>query len=172
MSAYLASTKINNNFTINHLLCRSTITFFTNWFDAASFPYLYGSGMMFPCADHNEKILIYPSVSGNLFIGNYKAGTGLTWHKLTTEAEVNNLLKQRIVDTSQELTYTNDGTESYATYTPPSGYVLISAALVNAPNGYFGIKLIKHQTGGTYTICLNWGYSGKWATQLIIAKLG
>lgn len=74
--------------------------------------------------------------------------------------------------TGQELTYINDGQESYAVYTPPAGYVVISAQLVNAPAGYFGIKLIKVESGtNKVNICLNWGYSGKWATRIFLIKL-
>lgn len=87
-----------------------------------------------------------------------------------TEAEVNNLLANKIKVIWEELNYSKDSSESYAEYTPPNGYSLVSAILTGAPSGYFGVKLLKRDSNGKYTICLNWEYSGRWSTQLVLIK--
>lgn len=91
---------------------------------------------------------------------------------LTSEVmELNNSFISKHYVVNAELKYINDGQESYAEYTPPTGYVAISAQLINAPSGYFGIKLIKlASTGNKITVCLNWGYSGNWSTRIFLIK--
>lgn len=87
-----------------------------------------------------------------------------------TETEVNNLLAGKVKMIVESLNYHNDGSASYSMYFPPSGYKLVSAILLNAPTGYLGINLIKRGNDGSFTVCLNWGYEGAWATQLVIVK--
>ena len=79
-------------------------------------------------------------------------------------------LNSKIKVVYEEIKYVQDENESWGEYTPPAGYVLISAHLNNAPSGkYLGIKLIKY-SAGKYTICLNWAYTGSWSTQIILGK--
>lgn len=91
---------------------------------------------------------------------------------LTKYNTLNSALANKHTFVNAELKYINDGQESYAEYTPPTGYVAISAQLINAPAGYFGIKLIKlASTGNKITVCLNWGYSGNWSTRIYLIKI-
>ena len=82
--------------------------------------------------------------------------------------ELNSNLSNRVKVIFEELQFHGDTGESYASYVPPSGYVLASAFLQSAPNGYFGVKLVKRNADGSYTICLNWSYTGNWSTILIL----
>lgn len=84
----------------------------------------------------------------------------------------NSALNSKINVVTVELNYINDGQESYAIYRQPSGYIVVNAYLINSPKGYFGVKLVKYESDGNWhVICLNWGYSGNWATRLILVKL-
>ena len=60
-------TRITSELTLDTLLGRNVVTFFSNWTDETNFPFRYGSGVIIPTADVAYRMIFYKSVSGKAF---------------------------------------------------------------------------------------------------------
>jgi hypothetical protein len=83
---YLTNLSIGDNFTIQTLCNNDKVTFFTNWADNTNFPKIYGSGVMIPCADISNRLILYGDITDNtkgFYVGNAKLVNGVwsvTWY--------------------------------------------------------------------------------------------
>ena len=70
-----------NSYTFDSLISAKCITFFTNWTDSTNFPSIYGSGVIIPAHDHQQKSILYIGAYGT-YSGIYKKDVGMTWNQL------------------------------------------------------------------------------------------
>ena len=77
--ALLIQNAVGDSITINDLLGRQSVSFFTNWNDSANFPFPYGSGICIPALDNNFRFLLYETTHGIMSIGVWSPNTGIKW---------------------------------------------------------------------------------------------
>ncbi len=63
LSPNLAKVSVGNEISLNDLLNKGTVTFFTNWHDSTNFPKIYCDGVMIPSLDGSLKLLLYGDVN-------------------------------------------------------------------------------------------------------------
>ena len=77
---------IGDDYTFADLTAEQRVTWFTNWTDRTNFPVLYGSGVLIPSKDTNQKAILYigigSSSDGKTYINTYKNGALGTWKQL------------------------------------------------------------------------------------------
>lgn len=96
LDPYLDNVSITDTFTLNDLLSRNTVTFFTNWSDSTNFPFIYASGVMIPCKDGSLKTILYarafPDDDTSRFVVGYaKKNNGIwsvTWSEKADKDKV------------------------------------------------------------------------------------
>lgn len=66
----LQNHSIGRTMSVDELLNRREVTFFTNWEDTSFFPGTFGSGVLIPALDGNIKFIIYMT-GHSLFYHNY-----------------------------------------------------------------------------------------------------
>lgn len=66
-----SNASISDTFTIQDLLNKRTVTFFTNWKDSTNFPFVYANGVVIPGFDTSISTILYA-----------RANTGATIHKV------------------------------------------------------------------------------------------
>ena len=82
----LSSFSIGSTLSVEELLGRPTVTFFTNWSDAVNFPEIYGSGILIPGLDSTNKFLIYISSNSIIYAGFARTTAGgIIWKMVQLE---------------------------------------------------------------------------------------
>jgi hypothetical protein len=81
----LSATKITTDYTIEDLLNKQSVTFFTNWSDSTNFPSLYGSGIVLTALDSTNRYVYYSSGKETYYAyaKNANGTWTLTWKKLS-----------------------------------------------------------------------------------------
>lgn len=82
----LSSFSIGSTLSVEELLGRPTVTFFTNWLDTVNFPEIYGSGILIPGLDVSNKFLIYISSNSIIYAGFARTTAGgISWKRVQLE---------------------------------------------------------------------------------------
>lgn len=83
----LSDRRVGYNLSFETLISSQTPTYFTNWDDSTNFPELYGSGLLIPGFDSNNKYSLYVA-NGKTYIGKKYGDLPFQWYAIASQADI------------------------------------------------------------------------------------